>query len=240
MKLTKFIYKNAGHFFLAILLASIVVFGGRYYLRVAGGEGGYMPLATFHAWTAGLWCVLLLVQGYLIRQQKTGLHGALGKAGILLVPLVAFSILWISLDVLRFDGLREGAIYILAVRVFLFLYFLGFLVVALANTGRPDVHARWMICSASILLDPIISRVSAFLHPVPWTTGFHQLVAFSVMDSLILGLAVADWRQGRRDVFPIALLLMLAGQAATLLIWTTPAFRWFASWFSKLPLPVGY
>lgn len=240
MNLTQFIYRNAVYLFVGILLSSVVVFGGQYFLRLSAGEADYFPLETFHATTAGLWCLTLVGQAYLIRRQRLGLHRAFGKVALLIAPLMAFSTLWISLDVLRYYGIQEGSLYILSVRVFLFLFFLGFLVAALASVGRPDVHARWMICSAAVLLDPIISRISAFVHPVPWTTGFHQAVAFGVMDLLILGMAAADWRQGRVGVFLVALVLMLAGQTIALTIWDAPAFRLFAEWFAELPLPVGY
>jgi len=97
-----------------------------------------------------------------------------------------------------------------------------------------------MICSAAILLDPILSRISAFLHLVPWTTGFHQFVAFAAMNALIGLLALADWRQGRKNVFPVALILMLIAQTSALMVWDTTVFRTFAERFKAIPLPVGY
>jgi hypothetical protein len=240
MQLTRFLHRNAVFYFLAILLLSILVFGTQYILRISAGGTGYMPLAAFHAVTTGLWCVLLVAQGFLVRRDRLDMHGSLGKVSYLLAPVVAFSIFWLSLDVLKYDGIQEDSLYILSVRAFLFIFFVAFLMFALFNKRRPDVHARWMICSAAILLDPILSRISAFLHPVPWTTGFHQIVAFTVMNLLVGVLAVADWRQGRKDVFPKALTLMLGGQIAALMLWDTTAFRSFAEWFKTIPLPVGY
>ena len=240
MQVTRFLNRNAVFFFLAILLLAVLVFGTQYILRVSTGGIGYLPLAAFHAVTTALWCILLLAQGYLVRQGRLRTHRSLGRTSYLLAPVVAFSIFWLSLDVLRYDGIDEGSLYILAVRVFLLIFFLGFFALALFNKRRPDVHARWMICSAAILLDPILSRVSAFLHPVPWTTGFHQFVAFGLMDVLVGLLVVADWRQGRKDVFAAALLLMLIGQASALMVWDTMVFRSFAEWFRTIPLPLGY
>ena len=239
MKTTDFIYRNAFYLFLTILAASILVFGAQYIMRASAGAP-VMPLGVFHGATAGLWCVLITAQAWLIRQHKRGVHRALGKSAYVLGPLVAFSILWLSLDVLRYSGIQTGSLYILSVRVFLFVAFTGFLVMALARRRRPDVHARWMICSAAVMLDPILSRVSFFLHPVPWTTGFHQYVAFGIMNLVVLWLAALDWRERRKDVFLVALVLMLSGQAAALALWDTAAFHSFAEWFIRIPLPRGY
>jgi hypothetical protein len=221
-------------------MVSILVFGTQYILRVSAGGIGYLPLAEFHAVTTGLWCILLVMQGYLVRQGQLSIHRSLGKTSYLRAPVVAFSIFWLSLDVLRYDGIHDGSVHILSVRVFLLVFFLGFFTLALLNKRRPDVHARWMICSAAILLDPILSRISAFLHPVPWTTGFHQFVVFAAMNAPIGLLALADWRQRRKNVFPAALILMLIGQTSALMVWDTTAFRTFAEWFKTIPLPVGY
>ena len=240
MQVTKFLHQNAVFLFLAILLLAILVFGTQFILRVSAGGAGYLPLAAFHAVTTGFWCLLLVAQGYFARRGLMDTHRALGKISYLLAPVVAFTIFWLSLDVLRYEGIGAGSLYILSVRIFLLVFFVFFLTLALFNTRRPDIHARWMICSAAILLDPILSRVSAYLHPVPWTTGFHQFVAFAAMNLLIGLLVVADWRQGRKDVFPAALILMLIGQTSALTMWDSTAFRSFAEWFESIPLPVGY
>ena len=159
-------------------------------------------------------------------------------AGILLLSILVFGAQYLLR--VTSGGIGDGTLYILSVRAFLFIFFVGFLALALINKHRPDTHARWMICSAAVLLDPILSRVSAFLHPVPWTTGVHQLAAFAIMNLIIFLLAVADWRQGRRDVFPAALVSMVMGQTAALTLWDTSAFHSFAGWFATLPLPLGH
>lgn len=115
MQVTRFLHRNAVFLSLAILLLSILVFGTQYMLRVSAGGPGYLPLAAFHAVTTGLWCMLLVAQGLLVRRGRLGTHRSLGRISYLLAPVVAFSIFWLSLDVLRYDGIDEGSLYILFV-----------------------------------------------------------------------------------------------------------------------------
>ena len=93
-------------------------------------------------------------------------------------------------DLPRCAGLRRdhrSSVFILAVRAFLVIYSSAFYLLAIrALPSSPDVHARWMICSAMVLIDPPLSRLSTVLHPVPFTTGFHQGVTFAAMDAVIL------------------------------------------------------
>lgn len=237
MDASRFIYRNTIFLFAAIPLLAFLVFGAAFYLRMAGGHRGYLPLETLHAITTGLWCLLLPAQAYLIRTHRFDAHRALGRTSFVLAPLVVLSILWISHDVLRFFEISQGSLYILAIRAFLIVYFAGFYCLAISQRHRPDVHARWMICSALILLDPMLSRISAFVHPVSFTTGFHQWVSFGVMDTLVALLAIYDWRGARKDVFLPALALMIVGQVLALTLWDTEAWRVIAQWFLLLPLP---
>lgn len=114
----RFIDRNTIFPFAAIPLLAFLVFGTAFYLRMAGGHGGYVPLETLHAVTTGLWCFLLPAQAYLIRTHRFDSHRALEKTSFVLAPIVVLSILWISHDVLRYTGISQGALYILSIRAF--------------------------------------------------------------------------------------------------------------------------
>lgn len=64
--------------------------------------------------------------------------------------------------------------------------------------------------------------------------------AFAAMNVVVGALAIAERRQGRKNVFPAALMLMVIGQTSALMIWNTAEFRSFAERFKTIPLPLGY
>lgn len=148
---------------------------------------------------------------------------------------VATTIL-VSWDSYAFAGPTSSARYMLAVRALLLTAFVAFLVLALFFRRRPEVHARWMICSAAVLIDPILNRITDnFIH-WPYSTGVHQLISFAAMDLIIGALAFRDWRSGRVGVFAAALVGLLLGQTLTLLGWDTAVWAEMAEAFGNLPL----
>ena len=109
---------------------------------------------------------------------------------------------------------------------------------AMIRRQRPDVHARWMICTAFTLLDPIFARIIAvnFYH-VPFETGIIQWMTFTFIDAIVVILVIKDWKSGgRRDVFLPALALLAVAQIAMLTVWDTAPWKAFANWFAGLPI----
>ena len=109
---------------------------------------------------------------------------------------------------------------------------------AMRNRKQADVHARWMICTAFTLLDPIFARIIAvnFIH-VPFETGIIQYITYAGIDRVVIMLVLKDWKsQQRRDVFLPALILMVAAQLPAFFTVRSPAWEAFATWFMGLPL----
>jgi hypothetical protein len=171
MHTTRFIYQRAVYLLALASLLSFVTFGAALHMRLSAGQGGYLPLEWAHAVTSVLWLLLLPAQAWLIRAKRLEAHRAMGRASFILAPLLLISIVWIAHDVLAYDGITDGSVFILAVRAFLVIYFAAFYLLAIrALPSRPDVHARWMICSAMVLIDPALSRLSACT-PCPLPRG---------------------------------------------------------------------
>ena len=64
-----------------------------------------------------------------------------------------------------------------------------------------------------------------------------QVVGFLLADVLLLALAIWDWRANRRkDVFPIALGMMVLYHVSVLTLYRVPLWKAFGEWFVKLPL----
>ncbi len=107
---------------------------------------------------------------------------------------------------------------------------------AIRYRKQPDVHARWMICTAFSLLDPIFARILAvnFIH-VPLETGIIQYITYSSINLIVIALILRDWKtEQRRDVFLPVLILLLVTQLATLFVLKIPAWETFAGWFMNL------
>ena len=64
------------------------------------------------------------------------------------------------------------------------------------------------------------------------------VVGFAAADLILLALAWWDFRaHGRRDVFPVALGVLLAYHVGTLTLHRVPLWNAFCVWFVGLPLP---
>ena len=115
---------------------------------------------------------------------------------------------------------------------------------AIYHRRNTAVHARYMVCTLAPLFPPVTDRLIAVYQPswialVPTIGGgpVLQVYGFAIGDAIVAALAVWDWRVNRRtDVFPVALAVLLAGQAVIL---TSHQFGWwlaFSEWFRRLPL----
>jgi hypothetical protein len=102
---------------------------------------------------------------------------------------------------------------------------------------RPELHARFMICTSLTMVDPVVGRILAFYLPPLPADLYYQAVTYGSVDLVLLGLAIKDrgQPQGRR-VF----LSMLASFVAAHVAWFTWAqsggWRLIASSFRRVPL----
>jgi chromate transport protein ChrA len=113
-----------------------------------------------------------------------------------------------------------------------------FYVMAMTRRKKSDVHARWMICTAFTMLDPIFARVILVnFYQVPIESGVVQWMTFALIDVIVITLVIKDWKSSkRRDVFLPALALLALAQIAMLTAWKTAPWQAFASWFAGLSL----
>ena len=82
------------------------------------------------------------------------------------------------------------------------------------------MHARFMVCTALPLIDPIFPRVIFFnFYQAPFETAIIQRITLK-----------------RRDVFLPALFIALATQLPIFFVLKWPAWEAFSGWFMRLPL----
>lgn len=227
-------FARSGPWFAGFLLLALVAFWPTYLSRI-GASTAYTHL---HAVTATLWMMMLVAQPAAIRARRLDLHRSLGKISFGLVPLIVLSVLLLAHS--RLSGLTgpafAGQSYVLYLQVSLVALFTLCYVGAMVYRRNRAVHARFMVCTALTLVDPVVVRFMLWVDSPPsWN---YQLFTFGLTDVLLVGLVWLD-RGSRRGrwVFLAMLPVFVVSQLPALLGLTASApWQAFARWFAGLPL----
>lgn len=171
----------AGLFF----VVAFVGFGPNSLAILSGSMENPNVVVHVHAAAMFSWLVLFLVQASLIGSGKTILHARLGRAFIVLGPLII--VLMIYLAFTRFPGGELGPM-IVAVQAERILLFSSFLAGAMLIRGKNNAaHKRLILLATLVPLDAAFNRM-------PWLPGSISLW----MVSLLLPLIAYDlWQLGR-------------------------------------------
>ena len=192
-----------------------------------------------HAGLGALWLFMLLGQIVLVRSGRRDMHKALGRASYLVAPLFFLSALLLAH--FRFSRMDEVTFareaYTLYLPFSVSVLFLGAYVLALVHLDRPRLHGCFMLCTAIVLLDPVVARTLAF-HVVQFPKFWHyQLITFP-LGFLILFVLLRGLPAHSRDRRAFA---WFAGMVVFVqLLWfvapRTASWAAFADWFRQLPL----
>jgi len=239
MKLEKSLFQRSHIYFIAFFLFMLWGFWLTYFVKIFNQENYRMHL---HGITLILWCLMLIVQPYLIRTKRRPLHRAVGKFSYFLVPLLVFT----TLDLLKFrisgGELNTMAYHFMVLVVNALFAFLIFYCLAIYHRKKPTVHARYMICTAFPLFTPITDRIIFIFFPpvVPYLPTIEgnpiaPIIGFVMADVLLFGLCIWDWRSHRRwNVFPFALLVMIAYHISVFHFHKFIFWQDFSRWFVGL------
>jgi hypothetical protein len=197
------------------------------------------PYTHFHALAGSLWFVLLIAQPLSIYYRRLTLHRALGRCSYVLAPL--FVLAGVLLSHHRLASMSdqtfaaEGYSHYLpfyASVVFAAAYALG-----LRYRRVPQAHGRFMLLTATPLVDPVIGRI-LFFHfpplPSPW---LYQAVTFALATA-VAGLLVFSYRAqpaARRALVTYFSLLVVLELGWFTFAPTTP-WLYVVAWFRSLPL----
>ena len=187
-----------------------------------------------HALTATLWMLMLVAQPLAIRTKRLTLHRRLGRSSYALAPLVLMSMVLLAHS--KTHGLsvaQNVGIYVplSLTALFALSYALGILM-----RRTVALHARFMVCTALTLIDPVLVRMMFWVNPNP--TWMYQWFTFAVTDLVFV---VFIWRERHatvgRAVFPTMLGVFVFAQVI-LLFGFYQGWWWqaFVSWFVALPL----
>ena len=229
--LTALLHRRAVFGFGALLLLTIPAFWFSYFFPPKVESALRVHV---HGIAMFLWLILLMTQATLIRNASRPLHRAIGKASYVLFPVIFVSTL--SVQHLRLNQKIDAEqLYFLYVVLSLLSVFALSYALGMWNRKKPALHARYMVCTALALVDPIAGRVVFFHFGIE--PPQMQVATYALVDAILIWLAYADWRSGNGiRVFPAMLAVFVAAQIPTFIFFRMPWWPRFAEWYAALPL----
>lgn len=222
-------FRRAGYWFVALFALAVAAFWKSYVVQPASFAE---PYTHIHAALMVAWFGILIAQPFLIRRERRSTHRLLGRISYVLVPALALSILLVMHARIRALG-PLGA----DARFFWLPFGMTILLVvpwALAVKHRREVglHARYMICTAFAVFDPIIGRVLYFAGVELPSPDYGPLVSYLAIAAFLVALIVRD-RAGRRVyLFMLALTTLVFAGFATFARGET--WRIIVDWFGAI------
>lgn len=239
--MTPKIYRYSFLGFILFTLLAGVAFWPNYFSRL----GTLFPSEIhMHAITMSSWCLLLILQGTLIRTGKFSWHRWTGNLSFLLVPLILYS--GLQLTRMTLSGSRapveilhtNAALMINSLIVFAILFGL-----AIFFRKNPGIHARYMIATVFPILTPVTDRLIYFHLPwlvpyAPKLSGMPMVPVFGFLlaDILVLILMLADgFKRRQHPVFAVVLALLAFYHFTYLHFFQYPFWQKFSGWLLGIP-----
>ena len=228
-------FSRSGPYFAGLFLVALVAFWPTYLSIAPSSSSAYTHL---HALTAAAWMLMLVAQPLAIRARRIHLHRLIGQTSYVLAPFMLLTIVLLAHSRIRgLEGEAYGAqTYFLYLQLSLAVLFGISYALAIYWRRPAALHARFMVCTALTLIDPVVIRLLLWANPTPdWN---YQWLTFGLTDALFVVLIWLD-RRSRigRAVFPVMLGLFMMAQAPALFgLLNTSAWQAFARWFATLPL----
>nr|WP_298132080.1 hypothetical protein [uncultured Pseudoxanthomonas sp.] len=147
----------------ALALLVLAGFWKTYFSRLALAEA----LTHLHAGLMLAWVAMLLVQPWLIRTQRLALHRRVGRLSYGVMPGVLVTALWLSQVRMaaappEMFGLQAMLLYLGMAASLMLALFWG---LAIRHRRDPALHARYMVATALVMIDPAMARLMLALLP---------------------------------------------------------------------------
>lgn len=163
--------RDGRSFYVAAAAAGVVVavlgFAPTYWLQLAPGTFIGAPLLHLHAFLFSAWPLYLLMQTTLAARGRVDRHRAWGLLGISLATAMVFVGFAVANNVLATRlavGYGDAARTFHIASISMITLFGGFVLAAILNVSRPEVHKRLMLLATSSMLAPAIARVLFAIH----------------------------------------------------------------------------
>lgn len=240
MKLNQFLFRES-HLLLLVFCALVVIaFWLSYFSALLKQENFRMHI---HGGLMICWCIMLVLQPYLIKTKKKKAHQLVGKSSYFLVPFIAFS----TIDLFKYrvnqlPALNEIDVFFTASVLIALAVFLIFYGLAVYFRKNAAVHGRYMLCTVFPMFTAVFDRIidnyfGGVLHLFPKVGTETVVQPFGLLlgDILLLALSVWDWRSHKRlDVFPLALLIHFGYHYAVMNFYKFSFWQEFSLWFYKI------
>lgn len=226
-------FLNSGYYYFGFLVLAFIGFWPSYFSKFFDGTADFNQYFHFHAITAILWVVMLIIQPILIRSKRFELHKTLGKFSYLLVPTLFISVALLANN--RIDSELE----FVGPEVWvpfkdLIIFSLGFGIAIKFKKSMP-IHARGMIVAGMALIEPVMARVMFNILDIQGLTGY--LLAISVDYIILVVLIILERKETKgRWVFPLALASFFLIHIIVILRINPGFWESFSRWFVSLPL----
>ncbi|MFN8357649.1 MAG: hypothetical protein U0Y10_24535 [Spirosomataceae bacterium] len=237
MKLERSLFQKSYLYFVGFFVLMVLGFWFSYFTKLFDQDNYRMHT---HGISLVLWCALLVIQPYLIRQKKTALHRRVGKLSYGLVPVMVLT----TLDLLKYRAQQSKVLgtmdfFFIALVINALIAFLIFYGLAIYHKQKATVHARYMLCTAFPMFTPITDRIIGHYLPsliphLPTIEGnpIVPFVGFLLADLLLVGFSIWDWRSHKRwNVFPLALGILLLYHYSVFNFYRFAFWQSFCQWF---------
>jgi len=226
-------FRASGYYFLGLFALALLAFWKSYVTHPTSFD----PYTHAHAVLMVGWFAILIAQPFLIRRERRATHRVLGRISFVLVPCLAASILLLThVRVRAAPSLPADA------RFFFLPFGMTILLVvpwllAIKHRHVVALHARYMICTAFAVIDPIVGRISYFYFPPLPAPDYAPLVSYTLSAGVLIALIIREREQRvGRGVFPFVLVLATVVYAGFFTLAKTDAWLAFIRWFGSLAL----
>lgn len=159
-------YKYLGYFFLLLIPPIYAEFYPSYFQSFPHAKNIHV-FEHLHAFIASVWVLMLIIQPFLIQNNKRALHRKVGKLSYFVFPLLILSFIPQIIKIIRtedianlFFPLGDGILLV------------AFYSLAIYNRKTTSKHMRYMIALALVLLGPTVGRIGPNL--LGWSGNFTQ------------------------------------------------------------------
>lgn len=221
---------GSGMWVVALLALALAGFWRSYVSRIGAADA----VTHLHAGLMLAWFAMLFTQPWLVRTRRLELHRKLGKLSYVLVPAIVLTCL--GLSQLRMSAATPQSFGIQAFIMYLgvaaSVMFALFWALALVYRRQAGLHARFMVATALVMIDPALARLLMLL-PIPGPAI--AFISYGVVFAILgLSLWLGRGRPGQRAfvvvgaVFALNLVLLMT-------VPRTEAWLAFARFWGGLP-----
>ncbi|MBS1682458.1 MAG: hypothetical protein JST48_12165 [Bacteroidetes bacterium] len=156
-------HKNVAFLIIALMLLTLVGFYPTYISKFPTFED-ITNVHHFHGAMMMIWFLLLIIQPFLISYKKYKIHRTLGKASYVIAPVVAYSIFLATQHEYYLDTTyqtKDESLAGLAWDITSMISFVVCYILAIINRKNTELHMRYMVGTALIIMGPGVMRIIA-------------------------------------------------------------------------------